>query len=293
MRNRNPSHTENIIHKTGSSPFSLHHTIIKPDLNNALYLHCHPEAEFFIMEKGKVDFYVEAGHYRLKEGDAVFIPPGMLHNAVRCEGDRKLIKYSAIVFSTEPMERCFPSASSPYFEGLGLHRPECIYTAMSGENKNKKLLSVIREILRYRKKDVTSCELTIQGLLFVCWQELYNLHLSKINSATGDNALSKDLLRSMDYMQMHYAEPLSLKQLSEISGYSESYYCHSFHDYTGATPFEYLNRIRIVKACELLSTTDKKITDIASLVGFNNISYFNRTFTKVMGATPSAYRRTK
>ena len=172
------------------------------------------------MEKGKVDFYVETGHYRLKEGDAVFIPPGMLHNAVRCEGDRKLIKYSAIVFSTEPMERCFPSASSPYFEGLGLHRQECIYTAMSGENKNKKLLSVIREILRYRKKDVTSCELTIQGLLFVCWQELYNLHLSKINSATGDNALSKDLLRSMDYMQMHYAEPLSLKQLSEIFGYS-------------------------------------------------------------------------
>lgn len=43
------------------------------------------------MEKGKVDFYVETGHYRLKEGDAVFIPPGMLHNAVRCEGDRKLI----------------------------------------------------------------------------------------------------------------------------------------------------------------------------------------------------------
>lgn len=291
MKTPKPLHTENIIHKTGSSPFSLHHTIINPDLNNALYLHCHPEAEFFIMEKGKLDFYVETSCYRLKEGDAIFIPPGMLHNALRCSGDRKLIRYSAIVFSTEPMERCFPASTSPYFEGLVFHRSECVYTALSGKSENKKLISGISEILKYRNKEISSCELTIQGLLFVCWQELYNIHLSKIHASTDDNSLSKNLLKSMDYMQMHYSEPLTLSLLSKISGYSESYYCHSFHDYTGSTPFEYLNRIRIVKACELLSTTDKKITDIASLAGFNNISYFNRTFTKIMGATPSAYRR--
>ncbi len=291
MKTQNRSYAENIIHKTGSSPFSLHHTVIKPDLNNALYLHCHPEAEFFIMEKGKLDFYVEADHFRLKEGDAVFVPPGMLHNALRCAGDRKQIEYSAIVFSTEPMEQCFPSSSSPYFKGLCFQRPECIYTFSSAKSENRKLLSVIREILKYRRSEISCCELTIQGLLFVCWQELYNLHLSKIHAATADKALCKDLLRSMDYMQMHYSEPLSLALLSEISGYSESYYCHSFHDFSGSTPFEYLNRIRIVKACELLSTTAKKITDIASLVGFNNISYFNRTFTRIMGSTPSAYRK--
>ena len=95
----------------------------------------------------------------------------------------------------------------------------------------------------------------------------------------------------MDYMQEHYQEALTLPLLAGISGYSESYYCHNFSSFTGSTPFEYLNRIRIVKACELLNSTDKKITDIASLVGFNNISYFNRTFARIMGFTPSSYRK--
>ena len=136
-----------------------------------------------------------------------------------------------------------------------------------------------------------SCELSIQGRLFVCWQELYNLHLSKLSETPEDNSLSKNLIRSMDYMQEHYQEALTLSLLAGISGYSESYYCHNFSTFTGSTPFEYLNRIRIVKACELLNSSDKKITDIASLVGYNNISYFNRTFVKIMGFTPSSYRK--
>ena len=52
----------------------------------------------------------------------------------------------------------------------------------------------------------------------------------------------------------------------------------------------HLNRLRIVKSCEMLLRTDKKITEIASLCGFNNISYFNRTFYKIMGISPSGYR---
>ena len=147
------------------------------------------------------------------------------------------------------------------------------------------------DVRRYRKAEPCSCVLYMQGLLFVCWQELYNLHLSKITASSEDTALRRDLLRSLDYLQAHYADPLSLSQLAQSAGYSESYYCRSFRRYTGATPFEYLNRIRIAKSCELWAATDKKITEIASLVGFNNISYFNRMFTKIMGVAPGAYRR--
>ena len=284
------SHAEKIIHKTGSSPFSLHQTIVEPDQSNALYLHCHPEAEFFLLEKGSLDFYVESEHIFLHAGDGLFIPPGMLHNALRPVNETSICKYSAIVFSTEPMERCLPSGA-PYFEALTYHRSQSVYVILSHDNKNKKLLSSIKEILKHRKANPASCELALQGLLFVCWQELYNLHLSNIIISYGDDTLRKDLLRTMDYMQQYYHESLTLEQLSQIAGYSESYYCHSFKRLSGNSPFDYLNRIRIVKACELLSTTNKKITEVASLVGFNNISYFNRMFTKIMGVTPSAYRK--
>lgn len=283
-------HTEKIIHKTGSSPFSLHRTVIEPEQNNALYLHCHPEAEFFLLEEGWLDFYVESTCFRLQKGDGIFIPHGMLHNAIRPEDCVTEIIYSAIVFSTEPMERCI-SGGRTYFDALACHRQKCIYPILPEKEENRKLLSGIRDILNLRNTDPATCELTIQGLLFVCWQELYNIYLSGLIEASGDTDLCRNLSKSIDYMQKHYSDTLSLEQLAELSGYSESYYCHSFHAYTGSAPFEYFNRIRIAKACEMLSSTHKKITEIASLVGFNNISYFNRMFTKIMGVTPSAYRK--
>jgi AraC-like DNA-binding protein len=284
------SHVENIIHKTGTSPFSLHRTVVDPSLNSALYLHCHVEAEFFYLEKGELDFHIEGRHFRLTAGDAVFIPPGMLHHAIRPRRYKEVIEYSAIVFSTEPLERSFPS-NTPYFEALYSKRADSAYPILSNEVCNRKLISSIKSILDLRDEPTDTCEMSIQGHLFVCWQELYNLHLSKIAQIAAGNSLSRNLFLSMDYMQKHYSEALTLPQLAGISGYSESYYCHNFSNFTGSSPFEYLNRIRIVKACELLNSTDKKITDIALLTGFNNISYFNRTFVKIMGFTPSAYRR--
>ena len=287
---RKVSPVENIIHKTGSSPFSIHKTLVGPETENALYFHCHVEAEFFYLERGRLDLYIESECFRLSGGDGIFIPPGMLHHAIQPKGCRQVVEYSAIVFSTEPLERIFP-ANSPYFEALYSRRRESVYPISGSLKKNYALLNLIKEILDMRTDSPDSCELSIQGHLFVCWQELYNLHLSKLSETAEDNSLSKNIFRSMDYMQEHYQEALTLPLLAGISGYSESYYCHNFSAITGSTPFEYLNRIRIVKACELLNSSDKKITDIASLVGFNNISYFNRTFVKIMGFTPSSYRK--
>ena len=57
------------------------------------------------------------------------------------------------------------------------------------------------------------------------------------------------------------------------------------------TPFEYLNYFRISKSTELLWETDREISQIALQTGFNNISYFNRTFQRFMHMTPREFRR--
>ena len=62
-------------------------------------------------------------------------------------------------------------------------------------------------------------------------------------------------------------------------------------NYYNISPFEYLNYIRIIHASKLLKSTKKLITDIASECGFDNISYFNRVFKRIMGITPNAYRK--
>ena len=60
---------------------------------------------------------------------------------------------------------------------------------------------------------------------------------------------------------------------------------------THQTPMDYLNRQRIAKACIQLDTTDDSITDVAYSNGFNDLSYFIRTFKKYKGTTPGKYKK--
>ena len=59
----------------------------------------------------------------------------------------------------------------------------------------------------------------------------------------------------------------------------------------GMAMIEYLTRVRVRRACELLETTPAAVTDICFRVGFNDLSHFIRTFRKTVGTTPTDYRR--
>jgi AraC-like DNA-binding protein len=59
----------------------------------------------------------------------------------------------------------------------------------------------------------------------------------------------------------------------------------------GATPRQYLQRVRVNAACRLLAETEKKITEIALEVGFFDHSHLSRTFSRLMGVSPLAYRK--
>jgi AraC-like DNA-binding protein len=93
------------------------------------------------------------------------------------------------------------------------------------------------------------------------------------------------------YLQDSYHEPLSLDTLAAETGFSTSYLSRYFKEKTGMCLFEYINRLRVKRACFLLKHTDKKIIEIAYDVGYNNVSFFNRYFKKTMGTSPVEYRK--
>lgn len=88
-----------------------------------------------------------------------------------------------------------------------------------------------------------------------------------------------------------WKKDITLKNLASCVHLSEGQFCRSFKLLTGLSPFRYLNRYRILQSCNELNHTNKKITDIATMNGFNNISYYNREFMKLMEMTPSEYRK--
>lgn len=310
------SPVEDIVHRTGMRPFSLHFTQVPSEDKSALYFHCHPEAELFYLAEGTVVFTVENQSYTLHAGEGIFIPPDCIHsaekkaylydtekntslygtdekNCIQCAETQNYsaaCSFYAIVFSTAMLEQSLPPYCQEYFSALRNQKLNCIYPIIN-DSCNQALLALLPEIFKYFNSPLQECELRITGLLLSIWQELYNLCFHAVTTVSKSDSSKVLLQASVDYIQQNFSEDLSLGMLAAQIGLSEGHYCRSFKAYTGSSPFTYLNKIRIIKSCELLTGTDKKITDIAVLCGFNNISYFNRIFVKFMGMTPSSYRQ--
>ena len=77
--------------------------------------------------------------------------------------------------------------------------------------------------------------------------------------------------------------------MSSSVNMSPKYFCRFFQEMTHRTPVDYLNYYRIERACYQLLTTDQSITEVAYNSGFNDLSYFIKTFKKYKGTTPKKY----
>lgn len=98
----------------------------------------------------------------------------------------------------------------------------------------------------------------------------------------------------ISHIETHYASPITLDELAESTGFSKYHLCRKFKEVTHTGIVNYIINYRIERAKELLQNPDSGfIFEIAQAVGFNDASYFNRTFKKLTGCTPNEYQRLK
>lgn len=277
---------ESVSHTTDAAPYSLHYTEVVQGRECALYLHWHREMEFFYLTCGKVTFYVENKSFSLKAGEGIFIPPGLLHSATAV-GTRQVC-FRAFVFSPDFVLSPFETkAYNTYL--LPVLRNNLVYaTALQKEiDWQRTILDYLSQIFASPASD----ELYFRGLVLQIWHFLFCGHISHIPQPLLLETLSVRLSPALTYLHSHYHESLNLRDLAAIIPLSEGEFCRAFKRLTGISPFRYLVRYRILQSCTMLKQTDQKITEIALLVGFNNISYYNRAFKKIMGMTPTQYRQ--
>lgn len=108
---------------------------------------------------------------------------------------------------------------------------------------------------------------------------------------TLNYAVSETVNRVTDYLIRHLTDDISLSDVARFCDMSDSTFSRFFKKNTGHGFVRYLNRMRINRACSLLTQGDKPITQICFETGFNNLSNFNRQFRSFYGVTPSEYRR--
>jgi AraC family transcriptional regulator of arabinose operon len=96
---------------------------------------------------------------------------------------------------------------------------------------------------------------------------------------------------SIAFMREKIHEKLSIEDFSSQQSFSVSHYSRLFKEKTGASPIGYFNQLKIQKACQYIYFTDQSLKEICSQLGFEDQYYFSRLFHKIIGSSPSAYKK--
>jgi AraC-like DNA-binding protein len=112
------------------------------------------------------------------------------------------------------------------------------------------------------------------------------------NSIKNKSPKLKELIEiSVRYINNNFERGISLGDMAKFVFLSPSYFARAFKDETGVSPINYLLKVRVERAKELLLQTDLKISDIALSVGFSNQQRFNEIFKKYTHQTPLRYKK--
>lgn len=268
---------------TETFPISFYHL----DENHPKYImqhHWHKDLEIIRVISGKLSVFLNNTEIEMTNNDIVFVNPEIVHGAIpdRCV-------YECIVFDPEKILLC-TDAGQIIASGLSNHTL-FIYHRIKSENKA--LYESANNLFDSFSLSDTGNQLRTVGLLYELFSVISRDRLFSDNSTYSSFLKDKNLIklkRAIEYMRENYKSQISLEELSKAVDVSPKYFCVIFKAMTGMTAFEYLNAYRIEKAAKALISTDMGITEIAFSCGFNDLSYFIKTFKKHKSTTPKAFR---
>ena len=122
------------------------------------------------------------------------------------------------------------------------------------------------------------------------WPKKRALSTVQIHS-TLTGIVESRMNEAVDYIVEHFSQAISLERMAKMADMSISAFSRHFQKSTGNKFIDFVNQVRIGKACVLLIETDDQVSSICYTVGFNNLANFNRHFIKIKGVTPREYRR--
>lgn len=152
------------------------------------------------------------------------------------------------------------------------------------------LLTMIIEQLKQQKPNFRA---SVRGLLLALCIEFLRLKGStrqhELPVEPPENALV--ISPALDYIRDNYMNTFPIQTLVDLCHLSGTHFRRVFHEIMGISPLEYINIIRINKACMLMRTTESTILSVSEQVGFHSVSSFNRYFTKMIGMSPRMWRK--
>ena len=107
--------------------------------------------------------------------------------------------------------------------------------------------------------------------------------------STAQERTNRAMLRVRDMIDREYDRDLDVATLAAAAHVSPDHLIRTFRSVFGETPHRYLQRRRVERAMFLLRTSERDVTDVCMAVGFSSLGTFSRTFSAIVGTSPSEY----
>lgn len=279
---------EHLNHGDSSFPMKYYEST-----NNDVYLHWHEEMEINYLKSGEGLFFIDSKSYKINQGDFILVPSGSIHSAKMTDGE--CCEFKTIVFSLEFLMSFKPDTIQIKYINPIKNRDFSFPIIISENNESySRFNKCIFEIIECLNKREYGYEMLIKSLFYQLFFLLLmdkQSNLSAVERATNKIKNIEKIKQIVTYVQEYFDSPLTIQEVAQIIGINNQYFCHFFKKQTGQTFFQYLNGYRIQKAIYMLLNTNYSITEIAFKTGFEDLSYFIRTFKKLVLVSPSKYRK--
>ena len=248
-------------------PIVFHYNIVQ--IGGSEIANWHNNIEFLYCNVGSGQILCNSIVYDVNEGDLIVVNSGLLH----------------VVRKTKSFEYYCLIVDSDFLATNGIMVNEMEFeTFVRSEETSALFCRVVDEIEHNREFRATGVRSRILDLMV----HLSRKHLLRFSSTANPRMVSdQNIKEAISYIKSNCAQRLSLEEIAGAVNLSKYHFAREFKKATGMTVVAYINEIRCRNARRLILSKQHSISEVASLCGFENNSYFSKTFKQVMGCLPS------
>lgn len=248
--------------------------------------HWHEEAELALITSGSCVYQIDLQDYEVEEGDLLFVPPLFLHSVSlgsSPEAGSETYVFHLNFLGGNSTDICTMRYLAPMLQ-QEFSMPARITPRHPAYASLRKIFSQIASLY---EETVPGYELALKSLFL---QVLFLLLQYSEKNASPDAGTPSDKLKNvLDYIELHYAEPISVSELAKLCYFSDYHFMRFFKKHMSMTCVEYINNLRLEKSVELFEQGNVSILEVSLSVGFRNLSYFHRAFKKKYHMTPHSF----
>ena len=249
--------------------------------------HWHPEIELTYVLSGEMEYRVNDKIYFLKAGDGIFGNSNTLHSGIQI--GQETCSYLSITFHPRFLYGYEGSILQSKYVDFIVENAECgSFMLEKSCSWQKEIMELMLKIYDISEKRTADQELEIHILLSSIWRNIYAYFSSLPQVDKTANKNMQRLQEIIAYLQDHYAENITLEDISGHINICKNECCRFFKKYMNMTIMEYLTMLRIQNSLPLLKQGES-VTRAANLVGFASPAYFCQMFKRHMGMKPKEY----